>query len=85
METHDVGMVELAKDVDLALEALLKADLDGQFGGQDLDGRKGWAVTSIGGAMGLVDSAHASAADFFIDDPRAKSNAYHEWCLGVSE
>src|SRR5262249_43059144 len=51
IKAYDVGMVELAEDVNLALEALLKADLDGQLGRQDLDGGHAGrlALVRIGG------------------------------------
>ena len=77
-EPDDAGVVELAEDVDLALEALLEADLDGQFGGQHLDGGAVGAGRRVCGAAGAVDGAHAAAADLFLDDPRAESNADHD-------
>ena len=49
-EADDVGVVEMADNFDLTLEAQHEARLGGQFGGQHLDGDDGRPVGDAGSA-----------------------------------
>src|SRR5579875_1912651 len=82
-ETHDMGMIELAQDVDFALESRQEAGIDGQFRSQDLDGRLLRLNHFCGIAVSKVDAAHAAAAKFLIENPGADSCADHDASLGL--
>src|SRR5262249_14130221 len=77
VEADDVGVVELAEDVDLALEADLEARLAGQFGGENLDGGAARAAGPRRVFPGEVPLAHAAAAQLLLDDPAAQPRADH--------
>jgi hypothetical protein len=74
-EADDVGVVELAEDVDLALEVQAEAGLDRQLRRQHLD--RGLGRFAGGIAVRPVDGAHAAAAEFLVDAPRPESCAGH--------
>ena len=76
-EADDVGVVEMADDFDLALEAQHEARLGGQLGGQHLDGGDGRPVGRRRFGVGEVDGGHAAASDFPVEEPRAESCADH--------
>jgi hypothetical protein len=73
IEADDVGMIEPAQGLDLALETVEEADFLGQLGGEDFQSRL------APGQLFLrkVNAPHAAAAQFLEDDPFAQPVADH--------
>jgi hypothetical protein len=71
-------MIKLTQDVDLALKPRQEPRIDGQFGRQYLDGSLRRAACPTWVATGKVDTAHAAAAEFSVENPRTESCADHD-------
>ena len=73
IKLDDVGMAELAEDLDFSLEALEKAGFLGQLRGQHLE-RCQVAVALL---MGHVHPTHAATAQFLVQNPLPQPRPDH--------